>query len=64
MLGDQYEKIDYNKQNEYKPFLEYEYDTLKEEYINLISNSINLVKVIQVEDIEKLDISKLINQIM
>lgn len=48
----------------YEPYFEYEYDVLKKEYDNLISNNINLGKVIQVEDIEKLDISKLISQIM
>lgn len=58
------DSYNFNKQNEYKPFLEYEYDTLKEEYINLISNSINLGNVIKVEDIEEIDIDGLIKKLI
>lgn len=54
----------FNKQNEYKPFFEYEYNTFKEEYTNLISNSINLGNVIKVEDIEEIDIDELIKKLI
>lgn len=49
---------------EYLPFFEYDYDTFKEEYDELISNSINLGNVIEVEDIEKLDVEKLVEYLM
>lgn len=56
---------EYNLKNKekYKLYFEYEYDTLKQEYDNLISNCINLGKVIKVEDIEELDIDKCIKLI-
>lgn len=56
----------YNLKNieNYEPYFEYKYRTLKKEYDNLISNSINIGKVIQVKDIEKLKICELIEQIM
>lgn len=54
----------YNKRDKYKPFFEYQYKTFKKEYDNLLSNSINLGKVIDVEDIEKLEIDKLISKII
>lgn len=56
---------EYNLKNKgkYKPYFEYEYNTLKKEYDNLISNCINLGKVIKVEDIEELDIDKCIKSI-
>lgn len=52
------------KKDDYEPFFEYDYDTLKEEYDDLISNSINLGNVINVEDIEKLNIEKLIVELL
>lgn len=57
---------EYNLKNKekYKPYFEYEYNTLKKEYDNLISNCINIGKVIKVEDIEKLDIDKCIKSII
>lgn len=54
----------YNKRNMYKPFFEYQYDTLKAEYDNLLSNSINLGKVINLEDIEDVDIDKLMKDLI
>lgn len=54
----------FDKRNEYTPFFEYEYDTLKEEYDNLISNSINLGCIININDIENLDIDKLIKKLL
>lgn len=56
---------EYNLKNKekYEPYFEYEYNTLKKEYDNLISNCINLGKVIKVEDIEELDIDKCIKSI-
>lgn len=48
---------------EYTPFFEYNYDTFKIEYDELISNSINLGKVIKVEDIENLNIVELIKKL-
>jgi len=53
----------FNKRNEYSPFFEYEYDILKKEYDDLISNSINLGHVIKIEDIEELDIEGLIKEL-
>ncbi len=47
----------------YKPYFEYEYDVLKEEYDKLLSNSIKLGTVINIEDIENVNIEKLIEQI-
>lgn len=52
------------KKEKYKPYFEYEYDQLKKEYDELLSNSINLGNVINIDDIEKLDIDKLIEEIM
>ncbi len=52
------------KKDDYEPFFEYDYDTLKEEYDKLISNSINLGNIINVEDIEQLDIDKLIKELL
>lgn len=49
--------------NKYTPFFEYNYDTFKIEYDELISNSINLGKVIKVEDIENLNIEELIKKL-
>lgn len=49
---------------EYTPFFEYNYDTFKKEYDELISNSINLGKVIKVEDIENLNVQELIEELM
>ena len=40
------------------------YNTLKAEYDNLLSNSINLGNVINLEDIEKVNIDKLIKSLM
>lgn len=53
----------YKKQNMYNPFFEYQYDTLKAEYDNLLSNSINLGNVINLDDIEKVNIDKLIRNL-
>lgn len=53
----------FNKKSEYIPFFEYKYDVLKEEYDNLVSNSINLGKVINIEDIEKLDVDEFIDKL-
>lgn len=54
----------FNKKSEYEPFFEYQYDTFKEEYKNLLSNSINLGNVIKIKDIEKVNIDKLIKSLM
>lgn len=54
----------YNKRNKYKPFFEFQYDILKAEYDNLISNSINLGNVIDIDDIEKVNINELIKSMM
>ena len=54
----------YNKRDKYKPFFEYQYNTLKAEYDNLLSNNINLGNVINLEDIEKVNIDKLIKSLM
>lgn len=57
---------EYNLKNKekYKPYFEYGYNTLKREYDKLISNCINLGKLIKVEDIEELDIDKCIKLIV
>jgi len=47
----------------YEPYFEYEYNTLKQEYDSLESNSINLGKVININDITKLNLSNLIQTI-
>lgn len=52
------------RKQEYEPFFEYDYDTLKEEYDGLISNRINLGKVIEIEDIEDVDINEMIKEII
>lgn len=52
------------KRDEYEPFFEYKYDSFKNEYDNLLSNSINLGKVINIEDIEKVNIDILIKELM
>ena len=54
----------YNKRDKYKPFFEYQYNTLKAEYDNLLSNSINLGNVINLEDIEQVKIEELIKEIV
>ena len=54
----------YNKRNKYKPFFEYKYETLKKEYDSLLSNSINLGKVINIKDIEQVKIEELIKEIV
>lgn len=48
----------------YLPFFEYDYDKFKEEYDKLLVNSINLENVINVEDIDGLDINKLIAKLL
>ncbi len=53
----------YKKKDEYKPFFEYKYDTFKNEYEDLISNSINLGNVINIDDIENINIDGLIKEI-
>lgn len=50
--------------DKYNPYFEYRYDSLKEEYDKLISNSINLGNVIEVNDIEDVNIDKLIEKIL
>lgn len=50
----------FKKKEDYEPFFEFKLNALKREYNKLISNSINLGKIIEVQDIEKLDIDKLI----
>ena len=57
------EEYYYNKKDKYEPFFEYKYDRFKNEYDKLLSNSINLGKVINIQDIEKVEIDKLINEI-
>ncbi len=52
------------KKDKYEPYFEYNYNNLKNEYEELKSNSINLGKVINIEDIEKLDIESLISEIL
>lgn len=52
------------KKEKYEPYFEYDYNQLKKEYDELLSNSINLGNVINIDDIEKLDIDKLIEKIM
>lgn len=54
----------FKNKDEYLPFFEYHYDTFKEEYNNLLSNSINLGKVINIEDIETVDIEKVIKKLL
>lgn len=54
----------YNKRDKYNPFFEYQYDTFKAEYDNLLSNSINLGNVINLEDIEEVNIDKLIKSLI
>lgn len=54
----------YKKKDEYRSFFEYNYDSFKKEYDNLLSNSINLGKVINIEDIEKINIDELIKNLM
>ena len=54
----------FNKKSEYEPFFEYQYDTFKEEYENLLSNSINLGNVIKIKDIEKVNIDKFIKSLI
>lgn len=51
-----------NKEN-YNPYFEYDYNTLKEEYDELISNSIDLGNVININDIERINLCKLIEEI-
>lgn len=53
----------YKKKEEYKPHVEYKYDVLKEEYEKLLSNSINLGTVINIEDIETINVEEFIQQI-
>lgn len=48
---------------EYNPYFEYDYNTLKEEYDELISNSIDLGNVININDIERINLCKLIEEI-
>lgn len=48
----------------YLTFFEYDYDKFKEEYDKLLVNSINLGNVINVEDIDGLDINKLIAKLL
>lgn len=48
----------------YEPFFEYEYNTLKQEYDSLESNSINLGKVININDITEVNIDNLIKTIL
>lgn len=49
--------------DKYKPYFEYEYDDFKKEYDNLISNCINLGTVIKIEDIENINVDKLITRL-
>lgn len=58
------QEYSFKNKEKYEPYFEYEYNTLKKEYDNLISNCINLGKIIKVEDIEKLDIDKCIKSII
>lgn len=53
----------YKKKEDYKPHFEYKYDVLKEGYDKLVYNSINLGTVINIEDIETINVEKLIKQI-
>lgn len=53
----------YKKKEDYKPHFEYNYDKLKKEYDKLISNSINLGTVINIEDIETINVEEFIQQI-
>lgn len=48
---------------EYNPYFEYDYNTLKEEYDELISNSMDLGNVININDIERINIDKLMQDI-
>lgn len=50
--------------DKYNPYFEYNYKSLKEEYDKLISNSINLGNVIEINDIEDVNIDDLIEKIM
>lgn len=50
--------------DKYNPYFEYHYNSLKEEYDKLISNSINLGNIIEINDIEDVDIDKLIEKIL
>jgi len=52
------------KKEEYNPYFEYDYNTLKTEYNELISNSINLGNIIKVDDIEEVNIEELIEKIL
>lgn len=57
---------EYNLRNKekYEPYFEFDYNRLKKEYDNLISNCIHLGKEIKVEDIQKLDVDKCIKSIV
>lgn len=50
--------------NNYIPYFEYEYDILKKEYDDLLSNSINLGTIINIDDIEELNIDNLIKRLL
>lgn len=54
----------FKQKENYEPFFEYHYDTFKEEYDNLLSNSINLGRVINIEDIETIDIKDVVNKLV
>ena len=50
--------------DDYKPYFEYNYNNLRKEYDDLLSNSINLGHVINIEDIEKLNLDKLLEELI
>lgn len=58
------DSYDFRNKKDYLPYFEYTYNKHKKEYEKLISNSINLGKVIDIEDIENLDIDNLIKIII
>ena len=57
------EAYELKNKNQYKPYFEYKYDTLKKEYEENISNCIQIGTVIKVKDIEDLKLEQLITTI-
>ena len=58
------QEYNFRNKEKYEPYFEYDYNGLKKEYDNLISNCIHLGKEIKVGDIEKLDVDKCIKSII
>lgn len=54
----------YNKKDTYTPFFEYNYNSSKYNYDKFLYNSLNIGKVINVNDIEEVDIDNLIKKLI